>query len=96
VILHPERKTPEAGAIPGNPGLYASLLDLADRLLAEVAGGVTEADPAWTFQVLQVQVPAVRKAAGIALDPPMCSELESLAEYELGIRARYGVPEPSA
>jgi hypothetical protein len=81
--------------IPADPldwsGLYASLCNLADRLLAEVASGVPEADAAWAYQVLQVQVPAVRRMAGLILDPPIPSELEPGAEYERSIRARYGV-----
>jgi hypothetical protein len=51
-------------------------------------------DAAWTYQVIQVQVPAIRTIAGILLDPPVVSELEPRAEYERSIRARYGVPEP--
>jgi hypothetical protein len=84
--------------VPADPldwsGIYASLCDLADRLLAEVASGVPEADPAWAYSVIQCQVPAVRRMAGITLDPPIPSELEPGAEYELAVRARYGVPCP--
>lgn len=77
-------------------GLYASLLDLAGRMLAELAAGHSEADAAWCYQVLQVQVPAMRTAAGYTLAPPLASELEPLAELELTLRERYGIPEPSA
>jgi hypothetical protein len=86
--------------VPADPldwsGLHASLCDLADRLLSEVASGAPEADPAWAYQVIQVQVPAARRMAGLTLDPPLRSELEPGAEYERSIRERYGVPDLDA
>jgi hypothetical protein len=81
---------PADGLDPG--GLYASLLDLAGRMLGEVESGHQHADAGWAWQVLQVQVPALRAAAGIVLDPPRRSELHPLAEREREIRERYGIP----
>jgi hypothetical protein len=84
---------PASGADPS--GLYASLLDLAERMLADLDGERPGADAGWTWQVLQVQIPALRAAAGISLEaPPVTSEGSPLAEFERAIRARYGIPAP--
>jgi hypothetical protein len=81
---------PAAGDDP--QGLLASLLDLAERMLAELEADHPQADAGWTYQLVQVQIPAMREAAGITLDPPLRSELHPFAERELELRERYGIP----
>lgn len=80
--LGPNRRSPSAFL----PDVYASQVDLAGRMLEEVAEG--EGDAAWTYRVLQELIPALRDAAGLELDDPEC-------EYERALRERYGVEAPA-
>jgi hypothetical protein len=76
-------------------GVYASLIDLAARMLEDLASGHAHADPAWCYQVVQVQLPAWREVAGFTLAPALRGE-PGYAGLEADLRERHGVPAPDA
>lgn len=84
--LNSDRDEPAAQA----QNLYSTVLEAGRRLLEDVEDGQTDAE-AWTWLVMQEQVPALREAAGLELDSP-----DPLAEREREIRERFGLPAPVA
>ncbi len=69
--------------------LYSSVLELGERLLADVAAGDRSA-AAWAYAVMQEQIPSLRRLAENLAGPIP----EPFLDREAEVRAKYAIPTP--